>query len=99
MDAPLYPPSSAYVAPERVAEPLTTANASFADFIANPPALAILLEEVPELKMMMNTSMLKPHLGNMGPRTLIAFGGGHPERLDKVDVRLKALGLMMGGKP
>ena len=48
MDAPLYPPSSAYIAPERVAEPLTTANASFNDFIANPPALTILLEEVPE---------------------------------------------------
>lgn len=99
MDAPLYPPSSAYIAPSRVAEPMTTANASLADFIANPQALAILLEEVPELKFMMGTPLLKPHLGNMGPRTLVTFGGGQPERLDKVDARLKALNLMMGTKP
>ena len=41
---------------------------------------------------------VKPHLGNMGPRSLLQFGGGHPERLDKVDARLKALGIMMGAK-
>ena len=98
MDAPLYPPSSAYVAPVRVAEPLTTSSGSLADFIANPQAFAILMEEVPELKMAIGSPMIKPHLGNMGPRTLIVFGGGHPERLDKVDARLKALGLMMGGQ-
>ena len=99
MDAPIYPPSSAYEAPERVPERLTTANGSFADFIANPQAMAILAEEVPSIKFMIGSPMMKPHLGNMGPRTLIMFGGSQPERLDKVDARLKALNLMIGNKP
>lgn len=99
MDSPLFPPSDHFEAPQRVPEPLTTANGSLAEFMANPQALAILYEEVPEFKMMASTPRLKPHLGNMGPRSLIAFGGAHPERLDKVDARLKELNIMMGAKP
>ena len=48
---------------------------------------------------MIGSPMMKPHLGNMAPRTLIMFGGSQPERLDKVDARLKALNLMIGNKP
>jgi len=98
MDAPTYPPSAVYEAPERIAEPLNTANGSFEDFIANPQALALLTAAVPEMKMMMGTPMLKPHLGNMSPRSLIQYGGLHPERLDTVDAQLKALSIMIGAK-
>ncbi len=99
MDAPTYPPSVAYEAPQRMPEPLTTASASLADFIATPQAMAILTEEAPEMATMITTPMLKPHLGNMSPRTLIVFTGGHPERLDKVDARLRALNIMTGTQP
>jgi hypothetical protein len=96
MDAPLYPPSVAYEAPQFIPEPMTTANSSFAQFLANPEALAILYSEAPAFKMMIGTPMLKPHLGNMSPGSMIAFGATTREQLDRIDARLKAANLMTG---
>ena len=96
MDAPLYPPAQAYEAPVFVPQPMTTRDSSFADFFANPEAKAILFAEAPGFQFAAQTAMLKPHLGNMSPGSLLQFGAATQAQLDKVDARLKAAGIMTG---
>ena len=96
MDAPLYPPSQRYVAPERVPEPVTTRTSSFAEFLSNPQAKAILESEVPGFDRLLGNPQLKPHLGNMAPRTMVQFGAFKADALDRVDAKLKAAGIMTG---
>ncbi|MBU6267624.1 MAG: hypothetical protein KGN34_08795 [Sphingomonadales bacterium] len=96
MDAPLYPPAAAYEAPAQVPEPMTTRDCSFAQFLANPQASAILFAEAPAFRMMIGTSMIKPHLGNMSPGSMVQFGAATPEQLDRIDAKLKAANLMTG---
>ena len=97
MEAPLYPPSQRYVAPERLVEPMTTRTSSFADFLANPEASAILESEVPGYDRLLGNPQLKPHMGNMAPRTMVQFGAFKADALDRVDAKLKAAGIMTGG--
>jgi len=96
MDAPLYLPAAAYEAPVQVPEPMTTRDCSFAQFLANPQASAILYEEAPGFRFVVNTAMLKPHLGNMSPASLLQFGAATQAQLDRIDARLKAANLMTG---
>lgn len=96
MDAPIYPPSDHFEAPRVLAQPITTGDSSFADFLANPAALSILTQEIPGITMMLKNPMIKPHLGNMSPRSVAQFGVAKPEQLDRVDAKLKAAGLMTG---
>ena len=93
MDAPLYPPSSAYEAPVRVPQQVTTRDSSFADFLANAEALAIVKSEVPAFEGFIKNPMLAPHLGNMGPRDMVQFGAFKGDALDRVDAKLKAAGV------
>ena len=93
MDAPLYPPSSAYEAPVRVPQQMTTRDSSFADFLANAEALAIVKSEVPAFEGFIKNPMLAPHLGNMGPRDMVQFGAFKGDALDRVDAKLKAAGV------
>jgi hypothetical protein len=94
MDAPLYPPSAYYEAPIRVPTQMTTRDSSFADFLANPEALAIIKGEVPAFEGFIKAPQLQPHLGNMGPRDMVQFGVFKADALDRVDARLKAAGIM-----
>lgn len=96
MDAPLYPPSTQFVAPDVVPSPMTTRDSSLADFIANPQALAIISKEAPGFVFTTRTPMLKPHLGNMSPRTMVQFGALKAADLDRVDAQLKAANIMSG---
>jgi hypothetical protein len=91
MDAPLYPPATAYVAPERVAHKVDSYQTSIADLLANPDTKAILLREIPGFEGRVGNSALKPHLGNFSLRSLVQFGVFKAEQLDKVDVFLRAL--------
>ncbi|MEY2927992.1 MAG: hypothetical protein RL367_2469 [Pseudomonadota bacterium] len=94
MDAPLYPPSSAYEAPVRVPQQMATRSSSFADFLGNPAALAIMKSEIPQFERFISNPMLAPHLGNMGPRDMVQFGAFKGDALDRVDAKLKAAGVM-----
>ena len=95
MDAPLHLPSSAYEAPIFVRQAMTTRDSSFADFLAVPAAAEILFAEAPGFKIAVGTSMIKPHLANMSPGSLVQFGAATPEVLDRIDARLKAAGIMV----
>ena len=96
MDAPLYPPAPRYIAPERVPEPMTTRSSSFAEFLANPQAKAILESEQPGFERLISNPQLKPHMGNMAPRTMVQFGAFKADALDRVDAKLKAASIMSG---
>ena len=91
MDAPTYPPASAYEAPVRVAYAVTTANTSITQLLADPAAKAILLTEIPGFESRISNEQLKPHLDNFSPRSLVQFGVFKADALDRVDVRLRAL--------
>jgi hypothetical protein len=93
MDAPVYPPSAHYEAPAQVLQPMSTRTGSFADFLSNPEALAIMKSEVPAFEPMVSNPMLKPHLGNMGPRDMVQFGAVKADVLDRVDAKLLAAGV------
>ncbi len=97
MDAPLYPPASAWEAPITIPQQMTTRTASFADILANPRAKAIMLSEMPNFEMMIGNPQLKPHLGNMSPRDLVQFGAFKADALDRVDARLLAEHVQQGG--
>ncbi|MBB5685976.1 hypothetical protein [Sphingobium boeckii] len=96
MDAPLYLPASAYEQPQTVDYLMSTANSSIAALLAVPAAKAILLAEIPEMEARISTPMLKPHLGNFSPRSLVQFGLFKADALDRVDVKLRALSTAKG---
>ncbi len=98
MDAPLYPPSAAYEAPVQIPPQMTTRDCSFARFLADGQASAILFEEAPAFKFMIDAPMLKPQLDNMSPASMLVFGATTQPELDRIDARLKAAGIM-AGKP
>ena len=99
MKAPLYLPATHYVAPQRVPTLMTTGTASFADFLANPAAKQIVESEIPAFDRLISNPQLKPHMGNMAPRTMVQFGAFKADALDRVDAKLAAAGIMVGGQP
>ncbi|MEO6716110.1 MAG: hypothetical protein ABIM50_02520 [Novosphingobium sp.] len=92
MDAPLYPPATSFVQPERVAYRISTRNTPIAELMKIPSAWAIITEEVPNIDARLSVPMLKPHLGNFSLRSLVQFGFAKPEQLDRADARLLQLG-------
>ncbi|UVO53083.1 hypothetical protein [Sphingomonas sp. SUN039] len=92
MDAPLYPPATAYVQPVRVHRPLDTKDTAIADLMAIPEAWAIVLKEIPNMQQRIGNEQLKPHLGNFSFRSLTQFGVVKAADLDRIDAQLKALG-------
>lgn len=92
MDAPLYPPATAYEAPTRVAHVVSTKDTPIADLMKLPAAWAIITKEVPGIDGRLSVPMLKPHLGNFSLRSLVQFGFAKPEQLDRADAQLRELG-------
>lgn len=92
MDAPLYPPASTFVQPERVAYRVSTRNTPIAELMKIPAAWAAVVKEVPGIDARLAVPMLKPHLGNFSLRSLVQFGFSSDAQLDRVDAALLALG-------
>jgi hypothetical protein len=92
MDAPLYPPATAFEQPTPVAREINTKDTSIADLKAIPAAWAIVLKEIPDVEMRVGNPMLKPHLGNFSFRSLTQFGVVKSDALDRIDPQLRALG-------
>lgn len=92
MDAPLYPPASSFVRPERVAYQVSTRNTPIAELMKIPAAWAVVVKEVPGIDARLSVPMLKPHLGNFSLRSLVQFGFSTTAQLDRVDAQLLALG-------
>jgi hypothetical protein len=91
MDAPLYPPSSAFEQPAILPHKLSTTTTSIAALLADPAAKAILIREIPHLEQRIGNDQLKPHLDNFSPRSLVQFGVFKAADLDRVDAQLSAL--------
>jgi hypothetical protein len=92
MDAPLYPPASTFVRPERVAYRVSTRNTPIAELMKIPAAWAVVVKESPGLEQRLSVPQLKPHLGNFSLRSLVQFGFSSAEQLDRIDAQLLALG-------
>ena len=96
MDAPLYPPATAYERPAVAPHRMNTTTTSIAALLADPAAKAILLKEIPGFEGRVGNPQLKPHLDNFSMRSLVQFGLFKAAELDRIDVQLRALP-MSGG--
>jgi hypothetical protein len=95
MNAPLYPPATAFVQPVRAASAFNTRLTPIGELMKVPAAWAIVSKELPAIQMLVGSDVFKPHVGNFSLRSMVQFGIAKPEQLDKIDRELAALG---GGK-
>ena len=91
MDAPLYPPATAYERPATAPHRLNTTTISIAALLADPAAKAIILREIPGFEGRVSNPQLKPHLDNFSMRSLVQFGLFKAAELDRVDAQLRTL--------
>ena len=91
MDAPLYPPATAFEKPHRLPQRISTKDTAVADIQANPQAWAMVLKVIPNIEAMIGSPMLRPHLGNFSFRSLIQFGIVKADVLDRIDEEFKTL--------
>ena len=98
MDAPLYPPATAYERPATAPHRLNTITTSIAALLADPAAKAILVKEIPGFEARVGNPQLKPHLDNFSMRSLVQFGLFKAEELDRVDAELRALPMTGGAQ-
>ena len=92
MDAPLYPPATTFIQPQRQARILNTRDTSIADLKANPTAWAIVLKEMPNVEQRIGAGPLVPHLGNFSFESLLPFGVVKRDQLTSIDAQLRAMG-------
>lgn len=92
MEAPLYPPATAYVPPRRQSRLFTAKDTAIADLKASAQAWAIVLQEMPNIEARIGNPMLKPHLGNFSFQSLVQFGVVKQDALDRLDEKLRTLG-------
>ena len=72
MDAPQFPPASAYHEPEAVAYLLTVADASVAELLAIAPAKAAILAVIPDFEKRVSGE-IGQHLGNLSLKLLADY--------------------------
>lgn len=73
MDAPTYPPATAFEPPIAQPQVLRVDDFSLTELMPIPAAWDIVIKHLPAMKMMAGTSMLKQNLGNFTMGTLEAF--------------------------
>lgn len=91
MDAPTYPPATAFEPPVAAPYELSLETASLADLIAWPAAWAIVLKHAPALKMAVNSPQLKPVLSNFTVDSFITYGMINQKIIDEIDAELRQL--------
>jgi hypothetical protein len=92
MDAPTYPPATAFVQPVAVPYEISLRTVPLASLMQMPAAWAIVLKHMPALKMIASTPMIQPHLGNFTVADIAQFAGGlAPELRAKIDEELRSL--------
>jgi len=92
MDAPTYPPATAYAPPELLPFDISVRELPLAPLMAMPAVWAIVIKHVPGLQLATGSSMIKPHLNNMGLPDLLQFmGPAQPDVLDVIDAEIRAL--------
>ena len=73
MDAPIYPPATAYEQPAIKPYLYGTKSVSISELAASPPAWAIVLKHLPFMPMFIQSEDVKPALGNMALEDLAVF--------------------------
>jgi len=90
--APKYPPATSFEQPIVLPYPLRVGTLSVAELMANSAAWEIVVKYLPQLKLMVSSVMIKPHLGNMSVRGLMSFvSDPPPETLKSIDSELSQL--------
>lgn len=91
MDAPVYPPATAFEPPAMAPVVLGVETASIADLMNAPGAWAIVLKHAPMIKMAIGGPQLKPYLGNMTIATFVGFGVVSQAAVDEIEAELRQL--------
>lgn len=65
MDAPIYPPASAFELPLVTAQPVRLDNFSLAELMQMPEAWAIVTKHVPSVRQLVSVPMIQPYLGHL----------------------------------
>ena len=92
MDAPTYPPATAFEQPVSTPHVISLEDFSLAELMNMPAAWDIVSTHLPVLKIMTGSPMIKPHLGNFTVLSLSAFGiPATPEVVAVIDVELARL--------
>lgn len=92
MDAPLYPPASAFVQPQRLPQSLSSRETPIAVLKSIPAAWAIVNKEIPGMDRRVGGDQIRPHLGNFSLESLLPFGVVPREAIERIDRQLAALG-------
>ena len=92
MDAPLYPPATSFVQPQRLPQTLSVRDTPIATLKSIPAAWAIVNKEIPAMDRRIGNPALAIHLGNFSLESLLPFGVVPRDALDRIDPQLRALG-------
>jgi hypothetical protein len=92
IDAPVYPPAAAFVAPTTAPRPLAVRNYSTAELMQMPAAWAVVVKHMPGIKMMTSAEQAKPMLTTMTVADFSQFiGGDASAALAAIDAELAQL--------
>ena len=91
MDAPTYPPATAYEPPVAAPYEFSVETVSIAELMSAPAAWAIVLKHAPSFKMIISTPMAKPHLTNFTVDSFVTYGVVTQATIDAIDVDLRQL--------
>jgi hypothetical protein len=91
MDAPTYPPATAFEPPVAAPYEFSVQTASLADLMGSPAAWAIVVKHAPGFKMAVNAPQLKPQLSNFTVEDFITFGVVKRAAVDAIDAELRQL--------
>ena len=92
MDAPLYPPASAFEQPATRPHVLSLDDFSLRELMNIPAAWEIVVKHLPSIGMMVGSQMIQPHLGNFTLRDIEVFArGATPEVRAAINEELRRL--------
>lgn len=91
MDAPTYPPASAWEAPLVHFSRLSVKGSSLQILMEDPAAWAIVTKELPAAGLMVRSPGAKALIDNVSLQVLVDLGFATPEALGRIDARLAKL--------
>jgi len=98
--APRYPSAASFEQPAALPYELSLGTVSLGELMENAAAWDIVMKHLPQLKLMVGSSMIKPQLRNMTVRGLMSFmPDATPENLKSVDAELSRLPRPAPGTP
>jgi len=91
MDAPTYPPATAYEPPVAAPYELSVETVSIAELMSAPAAWAIVLKHAPAFKMIVTAPQTKAYLTNFTVDSFVTYGVVSQATIDAIDVDLRQL--------